>query len=352
MKVIIPLPEKRTAVTGQTPGKTATNPLQLVAGRFQPAHVAGAKELVQQQANPLQLMEKDKALPVQGKFTTPGPQAVAVPVVQRVKWGKLTLGVLGTLFTAGLIWCSEGFREYMSDTFSNDREGYEEVHGEDEDAGNYRKKLEQNDFRTGAGLEQYAKAFGPGFIKDIENLAENERWMDGGAGVGQAMSDYYGRGGRGLTTAVAYKRPGGPVKDDQLTGNEKFNYVEGKFFGQMDDDRDLGVDGADKRMSVITDYNGILSYTETLSEDLQKYVNNLKVGGKIYTFFYASIDGRSDREQMYNWLRSCKGIELTVNKESIVVTKTAEEAWIRPLVFVSHGKGDSSNIPTREYTMK
>src|SRR5690606_11588635 len=116
-------------------------------------------------------------------------------------------------------------------------------------------KLERNDFRVTATLNHYVKTFGESFLDDITRLGEQERWLDGGAGIGGAISDYYKHGGRGRTTAIGYEKPNDESGTlESLEQNEKFEYISGKFFSELDDSNDLHTDL--EQFSVITDYNG------------------------------------------------------------------------------------------------
>ena len=260
------------------------------------------------------------------------PEGVKGPeVVQQVRKGELTIGILGTVFSLGLAWLSPGFRKYMRKAWYDDE---------------YREKLEDNDFRITAGLDMYEDAFGSGFIKDIMGLAEDERWMDGGAGVGQAIQDYYNRGGKGRTTAVGFAKPESDVVED-LESRDNFEYLSDKFFSGFDDSSELKTDVT--KLSVITDYNGILSYTRTLSQDLQKYLNNLKVGGKIYTFFYATINDGAITE--IDWLNQIEGVKAERVRGSFVIEKTQETAVVPELTLEEHKKVESTNIPSRKFRL-
>jgi len=252
-------------------------------------------------------------------------------VIQQVRKGELTLGILGTVFSLGFAWLSPGFRKYMRKAWYDDE---------------YREKLEDNDFRVTAGLNMYESAFGSGFVTDIMGLAEDERWMDGGAGVGQAIQDYYDRGGKGRTTAVGFAKPESEVVEN-LESRGNFEYLSGKFFSEFDDSSELKTDVT--KISVITDYNGILSYTRTLSQDLQKYLNNLKVGGKIYTFFYATINDGAITE--IEWLNQIKGAEANRVMGSFVIEKTQEIAVVPELILEEHKKVESTNIPSRKFRL-
>lgn len=255
-------------------------------------------------------------------------------IIQLTKKSRITLGIVGTLLTAGVIWLSPKFRAFMKDAWRDSK---------------YREKLENNEFRIEAGLQQYCDAFGDGFKEQIQSMGEEEYWLDGGAGVGQAISDYYDGNGKAKTIAVGYKKPEHDTIR-KLENESRFKYLSGKYFQEFADKEDL-LRGSNQegKMSVITDFNGVLSYTETLSEDLQKYLNNLKVGGKIYTTFYAKID---DEYDVLEWLKKCTGITVERKAGSIVITKVQNEAKVVSLELLQHQEAKSSNIPDRIYKCK
>lgn len=298
----------------------------------------------------------NKALNYSGTHTVQHPVpmvAQGVPVAQRVKKGKLTLGILATILSLGFAWCSPGFRRYMKDAWEDRQVNPITLTntGEDEQETLYRRKLERNDFRVTATLNHYVKTFGESFLDDIMRLGEQERWLDGGAGIGGAISDYYKNGGRGRTTAIGYEKPNDESGTlESLEKNEKFEYISGKFFSELDDSNDLHTDL--EQFSVITDYNGILSYTKTLSQDLQKYLNNLKVNGKLYTSFYANIDDASPKDEgqnVFDWLSSTEGVTVERQGLTYTITKNKKRTIVQPLRCVEYRFIETSNVPERHY---
>ncbi|MEW9699425.1 hypothetical protein [Paenibacillus sp. SI8] len=207
-------------------------------------------------------------------------------------------------------------------------------------------RLENNSFTITSGMQEYSNYFGEDFEKHVNGLEDKQRWLDGGAGEAKAMQDYYKKDGKARTTAIGFKKPES-VDLQELEKNDKFRYASGKFFGDMSDE-DLGMDQG--LFDVITDYNGILSYTKTLSEDLQKYLNLLTKGGTLYTSFYAKINGDT---QIENWLADIKGARHEKSgKTSFKIVKTADEVQVPPLESTAYTENKNSNIPDREYRNK
>jgi len=205
-------------------------------------------------------------------------------------------------------------------------------------------RLENNSFRITAGLTDYAKHFGEPFVEHLFGLTDKQRWLDGGAGEARAMQEYYKDSGQARTTAIGYKKPES-VDLQELEKNEKFQYASGKYFGEMSGE-DLGMDQG--LFDVITDYNGVLSYTKTLSEDLQKYLNLLTKGGALYTSFFAGIENSSVDE----WLASIQGVTIEkAGKEALKIVKTADVVEVPPLENTAYEEIKHANIPDRTYRL-
>lgn len=247
--------------------------------------------------------------------------------------------------------------------------------GEDEEAeaeaDPYERRLRDNDFRVGAGLDAYSSAFHSNFGQSLANLGPNSRWLDGGSGNAQAMQDLVARrGGPGSGNlpqmiATAYERPTGDRAGtlntfEQQMANQSpghFQYNSGSFFGDLTNE-DLGVnpDNPDTLMDLITDQSGVMLYTHTLSQDLQRYLDLLKVGGEIYTsnFGSLSIDGQQHGPQdvISGWLGGVEGLEMSRGDRggdgAYRLRKLAEGVQIPQLQRT--GGNDSTFPPSRAFT--
>jgi len=161
--------------------------------------------------------------------------------------------------------------------------------------------LETNDFRVSSGLAAYRKAFGAPFAKALGQMGDRSRWLDGGAGEAKAMIEYLEGGGKGQCTAVGFEIPSTArtaVADATSEFEGRFFYASGKLFGKMDK-RDLH--GGEGDFDLITDLNGVLYYTESLAEDLEKYLLLLKPNGVlVFTTNYLEIEAPNAAESSNN----------------------------------------------------
>ena len=240
----------------------------------------------------------------------------------------------------------------------------EEVEEAEDEETALEERLRTNNFRVGAGLDAYAAGFHPGFRGKLDSLGPDSRWLDGGSGNAQAMQDLVeARGGPGSgalpqMVATAYERPTG-AKAGTLDGFEqqmnqqapgRFQYNSGKFFGQLTND-ELGVNPEDPStlMDLITDQSGVMLYTHTLSEDLQRYLDLLRVGGEIYTsnFGSLSIDDQlhGGQDMISNWLSGVEGLEMARGgADAFRFRKTQPEVRIPALQRTA---GDDTSFPPR-----
>jgi hypothetical protein len=144
---------------------------------------------------------------------------------------------------------------------------------------------------TDRGLEDYASALASGFEHSLANLGPEDRWLDIGAGRGQAILDYYSRR-YDSTHTVAGKPPGKKARAvamsiedrrtvfwDQTAARlepNQLQYVYNKTLREYSLD-ELG------QFQVITDVIGGFSYTANLSLFMEKTLGFLAVNGSFYT---------------------------------------------------------------------
>ena len=97
---------------------------------------------------------------------------------------------------------------------------------------------------------------------------------------------------------------------------------------------------------MITDYNGVMTYTETVSEDMQKFLNLLQVDGKMFTGFFLELPGQSEKE----WLESIQGVSVVTDPKTRMfeITKTSETVVVPALTRISI---KNSTPPIREYAL-
>src|ERR1044071_9564203 len=144
---------------------------------------------------------------------------------------------------------------------------------------------------TDRGLTDYAELLPTGFCEALGGLGSSDRWLDIGAGSGQAILDYYAStdrqpadkkcaGGGGKARAVAMSiedRRTDQWRDLAASlGNDRLKYVSGKRLREYPPE-ELG------KVQMITDVFGGFSYTEHLYQFVDKVLSLLEVGGHFYT---------------------------------------------------------------------
>ena len=139
------------------------------------------------------------------------------------------------------------------------------------------------------GLPNYAEVLLAGFCDALGRLGSSDRWLDIGAGEGQAILDYYAPQGDGAPEKCGGSGPKARVvaisiedrradrwKQQAASLGDRMRYLAGKRLSQYSRD-ELG------KFQIITDVYGGFSYTEDLSRFVGKVLSLLEVGGSFYT---------------------------------------------------------------------
>ena len=148
-------------------------------------------------------------------------------------------------------------------------------------------------YTVNRGLSDYAELLPSGFCHALAGLGSSDRWLDIGAGSGQAILDYYapednaaegqkcaGAAAGGKARAVALS-----IEDRRTDewrhraaslGDDRIRYLFGKRLREYSAE-ELG------KFQIITDVYGGFSYTEHLSRFVDKVLSFLEVGGEFYT---------------------------------------------------------------------
>ena len=139
------------------------------------------------------------------------------------------------------------------------------------------------------GLPNYAEVLPAGFCDALGRLGSSDRWLDIGAGEGQAILDYYAPQGDGAPEKCGGSGPKARVvaisiedrradrwKQQAASLGDRMRYLAGKRLSQYSRD-ELG------KFQIITDVYGGFSYTEDLSRFVGKVLSLLEVGGSFYT---------------------------------------------------------------------
>jgi SAM-dependent methyltransferase len=146
-------------------------------------------------------------------------------------------------------------------------------------------------YTTDRGLSKYAELLPSGFCDALGSLGSSDRWLDVGAGEGQAILDYYapdeaavpaekcrGSGPRARAVAISIedRRTDNWKQQAARLGDDRIRYLFGKRLGQYSPE-ELG------KFQVITDVYGGFTYTDDLSRFVDKVLRLLQVGGGFYT---------------------------------------------------------------------
>jgi len=144
-------------------------------------------------------------------------------------------------------------------------------------------------YTTNRGLSDYAEVLPTGFCDALGKLGSSDRWLDIGAGEGQAILDYYaaqgdaapekcgGSGPKARAVAMSIEdRRTDKWREQAASLGDRMRYLAGKRLSQYSRD-ELG------KFQIITDVYGGFSYTEDLSRFVGKVLSLLEVGGSFYT---------------------------------------------------------------------
>ena len=144
---------------------------------------------------------------------------------------------------------------------------------------------------TGRGLSDYAELLPSGFCDALGRLGSSDRWLDIGAGDGQAILDYYapeddaapaekcarsGGKARAVAMSIEDRRTDKWQQQAASLGDDRIRYLSGKRLRHYSRE-ELG------KFQIITDVYGGFSYTEDLSQFMEKVLSLLEIGGVFYT---------------------------------------------------------------------
>jgi SAM-dependent methyltransferase len=157
-------------------------------------------------------------------------------------------------------------------------------------------------YTTNRGLSSYAEVLPSGFCDALGRLGSSDRWLDIGAGEGQAILDYYapqgdaalekcgGSGPKARAVAISIEdRRTDRWKQQAASLGDRMRYLAGKRLSQYSRD-ELG------KFQIITDVYGGFTYTENLSRFLENVLSLLEIGGAVYTVLPAvHLEDGSDK---------------------------------------------------------
>jgi SAM-dependent methyltransferase len=145
-------------------------------------------------------------------------------------------------------------------------------------------------YTANRGLLRYAEVLPTGFCDTLGGLGRSDRWLDIGAGEGQAILDYYapqadaatekcrGSGPKAHAVAISIedRRTDKWQNRAASLGDDRIRYLSGKRLSQYSFE-ELG------KFQLITDVYGGFTYTENLSRFVDKVLRLLEIGGAFYT---------------------------------------------------------------------
>jgi SAM-dependent methyltransferase len=193
---------------------------------------------------------------------------------------------------------------------------------------------------TNRGLSDYAELLPTGFCDALGRLGSSDRWLDIGAGAGQAILDYYAPEGDAPSDEKC-ARPGGEARavaisiEDRRTdkwrqqvarlGDDRIRYLTGKSL------RHYSVEELGK-FQIITDVFGGFTYTADLSRFVDKVLNLLEVGGVFYTlvpgvhleggdklgtWYLTELEDSTGRpEKVCSWLKKTACVQVSCESKS------------------------------------
>ena len=161
---------------------------------------------------------------------------------------------------------------------------------------------------TNRRLSDYAALLPTGFCDALGSLRSSDQWLDVGAGDGQAILDYYapadeaapvekcaklaGRA-RAVALSIEDRRTDKWQQHAASLGDDRLRYLFGKRLREYSNE-ELG------KFQLITDVYGGFSYTEDLSQFVEKVLSLVETGGVFYTLLQSVLleDGK-DKPNIY-----------------------------------------------------
>lgn len=234
---------------------------------------------------------------------------------------------------------------------------------------------------TNRGLSDYAGFLSSGFCDALSRLDTSGRWLDIGAGAGQAILDYYAPPDA-AAPAEKCARPGGlasavaiSIEDrrtdawQQLAASlgERIRYVSGGPLRNYSSE-ELG------KFQIITDVYGGFSYTDDLSRFMEKVLSLLEVGGGFYTIvqhvhleavkdnpasWYQTelVDAAGGNEKVCSWLKKITCVKIGCESKSsweppteqINIRKVCSEVSVPRTKLL---KFEAGNPPARRFQLE
>jgi len=228
---------------------------------------------------------------------------------------------------------------------------------------------------VGRSLHSYKSTLPPGFGRALADLTPGDRWLDIGAGEGNAVLDYYtelydamhaegrtrrGKKARSVAMSIEDRRTPEWYETEQRLEPRQIQYLFGKRLREYSLE-ELGT------FRLITDHIGGFSYTQDLSLFVEQVLGLLELNGEFYSvlldvrpetepdptlyknlLFLTEIE-RADGSnvKVCSWLKSISCVQVTCETHTELkrpielyrVQKVCNDAAVPPLVSVYFQSG-------------
>jgi len=229
-------------------------------------------------------------------------------------------------------------------------------------------------YTANRGLARYSEVLHSGFCAALGSLGSSDRWLDVGAGEGRALLDYYtaqkegtsqkcgGFGPRAGAVAVSIEdRRTKDWQEQAASLGDRLRYLSGKRLREYSL-AELG------KFQIVTDVYGGFTYTENLSQFVEKVLSLLEVGGAFYTVLPAVhledgtdklgtwyktelVDAVSRPVKVCSWLKrtSCTKVSCETMRDAdeptqlIEIRKVCSEAAVPRTNLVEYSAGSPPN---------
>ena len=136
--------------------------------------------------------------------------------------------------------------------------------------------IHHGNYITQRSYYEYSKAFGADFTKDMLTLNEDDVWVDLGAGTGRALKDFSEY--KILRKETPPHLLGVSTQNsDYDAASKSIGWLGGRLW------ENIPKHELPPRIDRATDFYGILSYTDQVSNYLNEVFKRMPVGGKFYT---------------------------------------------------------------------
>ncbi len=235
---------------------------------------------------------------------------------------------------------------------------------------------------TDRGLSDYAELLTSDFCDTLSRLGSSDRWLDIGAGTGQAILDYYAfedgaaeadkcarswSKARAVAMSIEDRRTDKWRQQAAIFGGDRIRYLSGKRLRYYSRE-ELGT------FQLITDVYGGFSYTEDLSGFLGRVLSLLEPGGVFYTMVqnvhlengkdkadtsYQTdlVDTAGHDVKVCSWLKQTACVKVACESKSdwdsptelISIRKVCSDISVPPLKLVRYEAG---NPPDRKFQLQ